>query len=113
EALLFPWPSRRRRASRAMVEPKTPESKKSVPVFCANHTQTPKTGRLGKCTFRDTRTKTVEFITIHGLCYTVSPMKGGTHNGWLTVHCCAVPPHGVSGFDELDARRVSAPRLAL
>jgi hypothetical protein len=27
-----------------------------------------------------------EFITIHSLCYTVSPMKGGTHNGWLTVH---------------------------
>ena len=29
---------------------------------------------------------TNEFITIHSLCYTVSPMKGGTHNGWLTVH---------------------------
>src|SRR5215470_4587348 len=54
-----------------------------------------------------------EFITIHSLCYTVSPMKGGTRNGWLTVHGCAVPPHGVSGFDERDTRRVSAPRLAL
>src|SRR5215468_6375392 len=50
----------------------------------------------------------VEFITIYGLCYTVSPMKGGTRNGLLTVHRSAVPPRRVPGFDELNPRRVSA-----
>src|SRR5207248_3491310 len=38
-------------------------------------------------------------------------MKGGIRNGWLTVYRCAVPPHGVPGFDERDARRVSAAGL--
>src|SRR5262249_9142186 len=56
---------------------------------------------------------TFEFITIYGLCYTVSPMKGGTHPGLLTVHQSAVPPHGVSGCDQLDPRRVSAPGSTL
>ena len=32
------------------------------------------------------RASAVKFITIYGLCYTVSPMKAGTRNGWLTVH---------------------------
>src|SRR5712691_13261136 len=35
-------------------------------------------------------------------------MKGGTTHGQCTVHRCAVPPHGVPGFHEPDARRVSA-----
>src|SRR6266852_4022202 len=35
-------------------------------------------------------------------------MKGGTTYGQCTVHRCAVPPHGVPGFHQLDARRVSA-----
>src|SRR5215470_14707027 len=51
----------------------------------------------------------MEFITIYSLCYTVSPMKGGTRNGGLTVHRSAVPPHGVPGCDQFDPRRVSAP----
>jgi hypothetical protein len=42
----------------------------------------------------------IDFITIYSLCYTVSPMKGGTRHGLLTVHRSAVPPHGVPGFDE-------------
>src|SRR5262249_40866560 len=54
-----------------------------------------------------------EFITIYGLCYTVSPMKGGTCNGLLTVHRSAVPPHGVPGLDQLDPRRVSVPSSIL
>src|SRR5712691_7574280 len=40
-------------------------------------------------------------------------MQGGTTYGALTVHRCAGPPHGVLGFDQLDARRVSAARPAL
>src|SRR4030095_5032426 len=54
-----------------------------------------------------------EFITIYGLCYTVSPMKGGARNGLLTVHRSAIPPHGVPGFDQLDARGVSATGFTL
>src|SRR5712691_9478883 len=40
-------------------------------------------------------------------------MKGGTHNGLLTVHRSAVPTHGVPGFHELDPERVSAAGPAL
>src|SRR5215831_20853 len=36
-------------------------------------------------------------------------MTGGTIHGWFTVHRAPVPPHGVPGFHEPDARRVSAP----
>src|SRR5712691_18146 len=40
-------------------------------------------------------------------------MKGGTTYGQCTVHRRAGPPHGVPGFDEFDARRVSAAGPAL
>src|SRR5213593_1112248 len=35
-------------------------------------------------------------------------VTGGTTHGWFTVHRAAVPPDGVPGFHESDARRVSA-----
>src|SRR5262245_1400067 len=40
-------------------------------------------------------------------------VTGGTTHGWCTVHRATVPPAGVPGFHQPDARRVSAPRLAL
>src|SRR5712692_4774422 len=35
-------------------------------------------------------------------------VTGGTTYGWFTVHRPTVPPDGVPGFHQLDARRVSA-----
>src|SRR5256885_12339169 len=35
-------------------------------------------------------------------------VTGGTTHGWFTVHRPTVPPDGVPGFHQLDARRVSA-----
>src|SRR5215510_241924 len=46
------------------------------------------------------------------LCYH-EPVTGGTTHGRFTVYRCAVPPHGVPGFHEPDARRVSAAGPAL
>src|ERR1043166_8261147 len=40
-------------------------------------------------------------------------VTGGTTHGWCTVHRAAVPPDGVPGFHEPDARRVSAASPAL
>src|SRR6266853_7011144 len=40
-------------------------------------------------------------------------MQGGITHGAFTVHRRAGPPHGVLGFDQLDARRVSAARPTL
>src|SRR4030095_7693539 len=40
-------------------------------------------------------------------------VTGGTTHGWCTVHRAAVPPDGVPGFHEPDARRVSAAGPAL
>src|ERR671925_19932 len=40
-------------------------------------------------------------------------VTGGTTHGWCTVHRSTVPPAGVPGFHEPDARRVSAARPAL
>src|SRR5215510_6610055 len=54
-----------------------------------------------------------EFITVYGLWYAVPPLKGGTTYGQCTIHRCASSSHGVPGFDEFDARRVSPARLAL
>src|SRR5262249_10326188 len=39
-------------------------------------------------------------------------VTGGTTHGWFTVHRSTVPPAGVPGFHQLDARRVSAARPA-
>src|SRR5215831_13532024 len=39
-------------------------------------------------------------------------VTGGTTHGWFTVHRPTVPPAGVPGFHQLDARRVSAARPA-
>src|SRR5437762_13907308 len=47
------------------------------------------------------------------MCYTVPPRTGGPHYGRFTVRRCAVSPDGVSGFDQRDARRVSAAGPAL
>src|SRR5215510_13737092 len=40
-------------------------------------------------------------------------VTGGTTHGWFTVHRATVPPNGVPGFHEPDARRVSAAGPAL
>src|SRR3989440_2779455 len=40
-------------------------------------------------------------------------VTGGTTHGWCTVHRAAVPPDGVPGFHEPDARGVSAAGPAL
>jgi hypothetical protein len=40
-------------------------------------------------------------------------VTGGTTHGWLTVHRPTVPPDGVPGFHQPDARRVSAAGPAL
>src|SRR5215510_7299585 len=40
-------------------------------------------------------------------------VTGGTTHGWCTVHRATVPPDGVPGFHQPDARRVSAPGPAL
>src|SRR5262244_1839359 len=37
-------------------------------------------------------------------------VTGGTTHGWFTVHRRTVPPAGVPGFHQRDARRVSAAR---
>src|SRR6266446_5630290 len=40
-------------------------------------------------------------------------VTGGTTHGWCTVHRPTVPPDGVPGFHQPDARRVSAAGPAL
>src|SRR5439155_23758725 len=40
-------------------------------------------------------------------------VTGGTTHGWFTVHRPTVPPDGVPGFHQPDARRVSAAGPAL
>src|SRR5213595_3166980 len=40
-------------------------------------------------------------------------MKGGTTNGQCPVCRYTVPPHGISGFHQPDARRISAVGAAL
>src|SRR5216683_2728511 len=40
-------------------------------------------------------------------------VTGGTTHGWCTVHRAAVPPDGVPGFHQPNARRVSAVGPAL
>src|SRR4029453_1758309 len=46
-------------------------------------------------------------MSLSRLWYTGPPMKGDTTDGQYTVHRRAGAPHRVSGFDQLDARRVS------
>src|SRR5437867_7171982 len=45
--------------------------------------------------------------------YWVPPMQGGIPYGQCPVHRPTGPPHGVPGYDQSHARRVSAPGLAL
>jgi len=54
-----------------------------------------------------------EQLSLSRLWYTAPSTKGGTTYGQCTVHRCAGPPHGVPGFDQFDARRVSAAGPAL
>src|SRR5215831_13295587 len=56
---------------------------------------------------------TIEFITVYGLWYAVSPLKGGTTYGQCTIPRCAGPSYRVPGFHQPDPRRVSATASAL
>src|SRR4029453_9884218 len=49
---------------------------------------------------------------VYGLWYAVPPPQGGTTYGQCTARRSAVPRHRIPGCDQLDARRVSAPRPA-
>jgi hypothetical protein len=65
--------------------------------------------RAGRGQVEENAVLILEFITVYGLWYAVPPLKGGTTYGRCTMHGCADPSYGVPGFDQLDARRVSAP----
>src|SRR5262245_47783922 len=52
--------------------------------------------------------RSFEFITVYGLWYAVSPLKGGTPYGQCTIYRCAGPSRRVPGFHQPDPRRVSA-----
>ena len=54
-----------------------------------------------------------EQVPLFPIMSTVPPRKGGTTYSQCTVHRCAVPPRGVPGFHQRDARRVSAAGPAL